>query len=72
MSAFGLLHMLSKGCCENTFVCNGCLHAVYHQPITQSSVFQPGFREWLTRLPSKQTEIAWDEIGNQFYVVVAM
>jgi len=46
--------------------------AVHSLPILclQSSVFQPGFRgtsgfrEWLSGVPPKQTEIAWGEIRN--------
>jgi len=32
VSALGLLHMVSWGCCDNTLLmCKTCLHAVYHQ-----------------------------------------
>jgi len=36
----------------------------------RSRVFQPGFRgtsgflEWLPGFPPKQTEVAWDKVGN--------
>jgi len=32
--------------------------------IVHTSVFQPGFREWLPGVPPKGIEIAWDEISN--------
>jgi len=31
VSKLGLLHMVSWGCCDNTFLCKTCFHAVYHQ-----------------------------------------
>ena len=34
MPTLDLLQMVSEGCCDNTFLCKTCLHAVYHQSIT--------------------------------------
>jgi len=34
MSTLGLLHMVSWGCCDNTWLLwKTCLHAVYHRPM---------------------------------------
>jgi len=34
VSRLGLLHMVNRGCCENTLVlCKTCLHAVYYRPM---------------------------------------
>jgi len=37
-----------------------------------ASVFQPGFREWLSGVPPKQTEFAWDKIRNRSSVFVGI